>query len=354
MDGWVRNIRYAVRVLARTPGFTLTVVATLAIVIGANTAVFSLIDAVLLKPLPFPEPDRLVLLSESRDGAPIGNMAPVRLEEWNEASATLEAITGYYSEDASETSGDLPEKFRLARVAPRFNDVWGVAPALGRGFTPADSQEGAAPVALVSHRYWVDYLDGDPDVLQRQVRLTDGPYSIVGVMPADYRFPDRDVDIWVPRTFLPVAHDGPHVVRGGRVVAGNARRLRHVELFREPSAARGWASPRPRRAAAANRCGVSRGGAPGGRCGVYCRCGGDLGGLGVPHGNAVRRLARRSAFAWRGHRARRDSWYRRSIGAGVARSACRSNERAAGGIDKESLGRRERERLAFEKTSAEG
>jgi predicted permease len=203
MDRWVRNIRYAVRVLARTPAFTLTVVATLAIVIGANTAVFSLIDAVLLKPLPFPEPERLVLLSESRDGAPISNTAPVRIEEWNEATTTLEVITGYYSEDASETSGALPEKFRLARVAPRFSDVWGVAPALGRGFTEADNQEGAAPVALVSHRYWVDYLDGDPDVLQRQVRLTDGPYSIVGVMPADFRFPDRDVDIWVPRTFLP-------------------------------------------------------------------------------------------------------------------------------------------------------
>ena len=203
MDVWVRNIRYAVRVLSRTPGFTLTVVATLAIVIGANTAVFSLIDAVLLKPLPFPESERLVLLSESREGAPISNTAPVRLEEWNEASTTFEAITGYYTEDASETSGDLPEKFRLARVAPRFIEVWGVAPALGRGFTPADSEEGAAPVALVSHRYWVDYLDGAADVLQRQVRLTDGPYSIVGVMPATFRFPDRDVDIWVPRTFLP-------------------------------------------------------------------------------------------------------------------------------------------------------
>lgn len=203
MDGWVRNIRYAVRVLARTPAFTLTVVATLAIVIGANTAVFALIDAVLLKPLPFPEPDQLVLVSESRNGAPISNTAPVRIEEWNEASTTFEAITGYYSEDASETSGDLPERFRLARVAPRFIEAWGVAPALGRGFTPADSQEGAAPVALVSHRYWVDYLDGDPDVLQRAVRLTDGPYSIVGVMPATFRFPDRDVDIWVPRSFLP-------------------------------------------------------------------------------------------------------------------------------------------------------
>lgn len=199
----LRNLRYAVCVLARTPGFTLAVVATLALVIGANTAVFSLIDAVLLKPLPFPEPDRLVLLSESREGVPTGNTAPIRLEEWNEASTTLEAITGYYSEDASETSGDLPEKFRVARVAPRFDDVWGVAPALGRAFTPADNQDSAAPIALVSHRYWVDYLDGDPDVLQRQVRLGDTPYLIVGVMPADFRFPDRDIDIWVPRIFQP-------------------------------------------------------------------------------------------------------------------------------------------------------
>ena len=203
MDTWLRSIRYAVRVLARTPAFTATVVATLAIVIGANTAVFSLIDAVLLKPLPFPEPDRLVLLTESRDGAPTGNTAPVRLEEWNAATTTLEAITGFYTEDASETSGDLPERFRIARVAPRFIDVWGVAPALGRGFMPADNQEGAAPVALVSHRYWTEYLGADPAVLERQVRLTDGPYSIVGVMPATFRFTDRDVDIWVPRIFLP-------------------------------------------------------------------------------------------------------------------------------------------------------
>jgi predicted permease len=203
MHAWLRNVRYAIRVLTRTPAFTATVVATLAIVIGANTAVFSLIDAVLLKPLPFPEPDRLVLLSESRDGAPISNTAPVRLEEWNEATTTLEALTGYYTEDASETSGDLPERFRIARVAPRFIDVWGVAPAIGRGFVPADNQEGAAPVALVSHRYWTQYLDADPEVLQRQVRLTDGPYSIVGVMPATFRFPDRDIDIWVPRSYLP-------------------------------------------------------------------------------------------------------------------------------------------------------
>jgi predicted permease len=203
MDHLLRNVRYAVRVLARTPAFTATVVATLAVTIGANAAVFALIDAVLLEPLPFPEPDRLVLVSEARDGAPISNTAPVRIEEWNEAATTLAAITGYYTEDASETSGDIPEKFRLARVAPRFIEVWGVAPALGRGFTAEESQEGAAPVAIVSHRYWTEYLNGAPDVLERQVRLGDGEYSIVGVMPASFRFPDRDVDIFVPRVYLP-------------------------------------------------------------------------------------------------------------------------------------------------------
>jgi predicted permease len=88
-------------------------------------------------------------------------------------------------------------------VAPRFVEVWGVGPAQGRGFTPADSQAGATPVALVSHRYWTEYLDGDPNVLGRPIRLGDGVYSIVGVMPASFHFPDRGVDIWVPRIYFP-------------------------------------------------------------------------------------------------------------------------------------------------------
>jgi predicted permease len=203
----LRNIRYALRVLARTPAFTVTIVATLAIVIGANATVFSLIDAVLLKPLPFPDADRLVLLSESREGAPISNTAPVRIEEWNEASSTLEAITGYYTEDVSETSGDLPERFRLARVAPRFHEVWGVAPALGRGLTPADSQVGASSVVLISDRFWRARLGADPNVTGRSLRLGDEEVAIAGVMPASFRFHDADVDLWAPRVFFPWMSD---------------------------------------------------------------------------------------------------------------------------------------------------
>jgi putative ABC transport system permease protein len=190
-------------VLARAPAFTLTIVATLAIVIGANATVFSLIDAVLLKPLPFPDADRLVLLSESREGAPISNTAPVRLEEWNEASSTIEAITGYYTEDVSETSGDLPERYRLARVTPRFHEVWGVVPALGRGLTPADNQAGSPQVVLVSDRFWRTRLGADPNVIERSLRLGDQQVAIAGVMPASFQFYDGDVDLWAPRIYFP-------------------------------------------------------------------------------------------------------------------------------------------------------
>ena len=167
MEALVGNVRYSIRVLARTPGFTLVVVLTLALGIGANSAMFSALDAILWQPLGFPDADRLVVVNQSIPNAPVSNTAPVRIEEWNEQSTTFAAITGYYREDVSETSGDLPEKYRLAHVAPRFLDVWRTEPMIGRGFTPGDSQAGAAPVVLVTHRYWTTKLESDPNVLER-------------------------------------------------------------------------------------------------------------------------------------------------------------------------------------------
>jgi len=203
MEALLSDIRYAIRVLARTPGFTFTVVLTLALGIGANSAVFSAIDAILWQPLGFPDADRLVVVNQSIPNAPISNTAPVRIEEWNAESSTFAAITGYYRQDVSETSGDLPEKYRLANVAPRFLEVWRTEPLIGRGFTAADSQAGAAPVALVSHRYWTTKLESDPNVLERTVRIGEQAIPIVGVMPASFRFPDRDVDLFTPTIYEP-------------------------------------------------------------------------------------------------------------------------------------------------------
>jgi predicted permease len=203
IEALLHNVRYAVRVLCRAPGFTITVVATLALAIGANSAVFSALDAVLLKPLPFPDADRLVALNETRQRSTVTNMAPVRLDDWNGLNSTFEAITGYYTEDVSDTTGQVPERVRRANVAPRFMQVWGVPPALGRGFTEIDHQAGGAPVIVISHGYWQRRFAGDPKVLEQRVRIVDQSYAIVGVMPASFAFPDRDVEFWAPTIYQP-------------------------------------------------------------------------------------------------------------------------------------------------------
>ena len=199
-DGLLRNVRYAVRTLTRTPGFTTAVVLTLALGIGANTAVFSAIDAVLLQPLPFPDGDRLMQLRQTQERTAETNIAPVRLEDWHRLNSTFEAITGHLMENVSETSGNLPERVRRASVTARFLDVWGVAPALGRGFTPDEHQTGGPSAILISDRYWRRRFGADPNVAGQSVRIGSTSFPIVGVMPASFLFPDREVDLWVPAT----------------------------------------------------------------------------------------------------------------------------------------------------------
>ncbi len=167
----LRNLRQSVRALAKTPGFSAAVAVTLALGIGANSAVFSAVDAVLLRPMPFPHAERLVKLAQSVRGDSQPFVAPVRLEDWNRLSATFQAISGWYSQDDSELSGDLPEKVRHAFVAPRFLEVWGVAPALGRDFSPAEEHFGGPNAVLISDRFWRHRFGADPHVIGKAVRI---------------------------------------------------------------------------------------------------------------------------------------------------------------------------------------
>jgi putative ABC transport system permease protein len=125
-------------------------------------------------------------------------IAPPRLEDWRRLNSTLEALSGYYVEDVSDTTAELPERLRRAVVAPDFLEVSGVAPAVGRGFLDADDLAGESPAVLVSDRYWRTRLNSDPNLTRRAIRLDGRSYSIVGVMPASFRFPVRDVDVWWP------------------------------------------------------------------------------------------------------------------------------------------------------------
>jgi len=193
-----REARQALRALAKTPLFTATVVLTLALGIGANSAVFSAIDAVLLRPLPFPDANRLVRLEQRSPKISQTFVAPIRLADWGRRNASFQALPGYYSQDASESSGDLPERVKRAFVAPRFLEVWGISPELGRDFRPEEEHFGSANVVLISDRFWRQRFNADPSALNRRLRLGNFSVPIIGVMPVSFAFPDRDVDLWSP------------------------------------------------------------------------------------------------------------------------------------------------------------
>jgi putative ABC transport system permease protein len=202
INGWLesllRNLRQAVRGLAKTPAFTVTVILTLAIGIGANSAVFSAIDAVLLKPSPFPNGDQLVKLGQVNRTNRDAFVAPPRLEDWNRLNSTFQAITGYYTEDESEISGELPEKLKRALIAPRFLQLWGIAPELGRDFTPQEEHFGGPNAVLITDRLWRRRFGGNANAVGKNLRIGSSSVPIVGVMPASFLFPDRDVDLWSP------------------------------------------------------------------------------------------------------------------------------------------------------------
>lgn len=200
METTFANLKSAFRFIRKSPSFSTAVILTLALGIGANSAVFSAIDAILLRPLPFPDGDQLMRLENFN--AKVKNwgrrLPPVRLADWNRMNSTFQAITGYYTEDNSETSGNLPEKVTAAYVAPRFLQVWGIAPALGRDFSAEEERYGGPNAILISDRFWRHRFGGDANVLGKTLRIHSFSFSIIGVMPASFAFPERDADLWVP------------------------------------------------------------------------------------------------------------------------------------------------------------
>jgi len=189
LETTLRNLRHAARALARAPGFTATVVATLALGIGANSAVFSAIYAVLLRPLPFPDSDQLVTVApiQSQNSATV--LSPrCALRNWNRMNTTFQAITGYYAQDESELSGELPEQVNTrAFVAPRLSasvgDCAGYRPRFRH---PPKSTSGGPQAVLISDRLWRHRFGAAPDVIGKSLRLGGSSVPIVGVMPASF------------------------------------------------------------------------------------------------------------------------------------------------------------------------
>ncbi len=198
VDTAMANLKSALRFIKRSPGFAVTIVLTLALGIGANSAVFSAIDAIVLRALPFPDPGELVVLHQHdiTEKTPSNFVAPVRLEDWNRLNSTFQSISGYYSSNASELSGPLPERMEEGLVAPRFFRTLGVTPQLGRDFLPEEEHFSGPHVAVISDRLWRRRFQGSPHVIGKSLRFSNYSLPIVGVMPPRIPFPDNNVDFW--------------------------------------------------------------------------------------------------------------------------------------------------------------
>jgi predicted permease len=203
IDDLLLDVRYALRILRKSPTFTLTVVLTLAIGIGGNTAMFTLIRAVLLKPLEYPDPDRLVSLSlkDFRQNKRDGSFTLKRLDELRASSESFNAIGAFLKlpENISFSGRSQPEALVGARVSANFLDILNVKPLLGRSFLEEEDAPGAPPVAMISASLWRRRFQGDPQVVGKTATLNATPHTIIGVLPENFAFPFAGTDIWFAR-----------------------------------------------------------------------------------------------------------------------------------------------------------
>ncbi len=188
-----QDIRHALRTMRKNPAFAATAVLTLALGIGGNTAIFAIVHAVLLKPLAYPDAERIVQLS--------GRATSVRFDEMKAAARSYTALGDFLGgiENITLTGGVEPEVLKGARVSANFLDILEVQPLLGRGFHPEDDTPSGPRVAMISAALWRRRFDGDPGMLGRTVTLAATTYTIVGVLPFGFQFPQPNVDVWITR-----------------------------------------------------------------------------------------------------------------------------------------------------------
>jgi len=199
MDLLLQDLRHSVRSLVRSPGFTTLAILTLAIAIGANSALFSVVYGVLLRPLPYDQPDRLVVVA--RQSSQTGEPSPVSLpdfQSWRRLSATLEDLAAWAETDGDLTWNERAEQVAGARVSHNLFSVLGVAPRLGRTFSATEDRRGGPRVVLLSHALWASRFASDPAIVGRSLRLDAASYEIVGVMPPIFAFPATDAQYWLP------------------------------------------------------------------------------------------------------------------------------------------------------------
>jgi len=188
-DNFLQDVRYAARAYAKSPSFTIVVLTTLALGIGASTAIFSMVNGILLQPLPLPEPHGLVYANEVNGKGDFISVSWPNYRDWRARARSFDALALSRDEALTLTGGDRAQRLRARRTTANIFKALRVSPALGRAFTEADDAPNAPAAAIVTDAFWRAQLNADPNVLGRTLRLDGAQYTIVGVMPHGFEFP---------------------------------------------------------------------------------------------------------------------------------------------------------------------
>ena len=197
MGNIIQDLRHAFRILRRSAGFTSVSVLTLALAIGATTAIFSVVYGVLLRPLPYSDPDRIMAIFEVSTRGTWSRLADPNFDDFRDQNHTFQSIAKYSNYVVSISGGSQPTRTMMASVTPQFLKIFRVQPMIGRDFLPSDAKKGAAPVALVSYGYWKQYLGAPSNLSQSHLKVDNVIYSLIGVLPENFQFPG-DTGVWVP------------------------------------------------------------------------------------------------------------------------------------------------------------
>jgi predicted permease len=258
IENLIRDLRYAFRAMARNPGFTAVIVLTLTLAIGANSAIFSVIDGVLIAPLPYPQPDRLVRLFFSSATFPKFSVNQWDFRDFRDRSRSFAGLAAFFHRDVQLSGEGEPERISAITTTAGFFSVLGLKPALGREFTRADELPTSAPVVILSDRLWRRRFSADPAIVGKVILLDSAPVTVVGLMPPGVQHPGNEyrplahgetVDAWQPFTFAgnPDARGSHFLDVIGRLKPGvtsqralSEVRSVHAQIFREHPKYVGW------------------------------------------------------------------------------------------------------------------
>jgi predicted permease len=205
MDTFLQDIRYGARLLAKNRGFTAVAVSTLALGIGANTAIFSLVNGILLRPLAYREPDRLVRVIQASPnlGLATWGVSQADFAAYRSQNRAFESIALFTNSSVNLSGDGEPERLPMTNVTADFFDVFGVGPLLGRTFREGEDAAGTNGVCVISYALWQRRFGGDPNLIGKSLTLNDASTEVIGVMPPAFKFPRLEIDVWIPMAFNP-------------------------------------------------------------------------------------------------------------------------------------------------------